>query len=101
MPNTRNPKLNIYLLSNIKTLALLDRTQILPTLQEAITKLLGKLSPHSSLNLHRKDPNHIDNNNSYTNPYPDLPQPNQNPKRLSIRSFHAAWNLGSFIYTNG
>ncbi len=44
-PNTRRPKLNIYLVSNKRALALLNPTHILTTLQEAKTKLLGKTIP--------------------------------------------------------
>jgi len=99
--NTRKPKLNIYLVSNERALALLDRTPILSTLREAITNLLGKPSTTISLNLHNKDPPHIDNNTSYTDPYPDIPDSTRNPTKHPIRPFHAAWNPYDFIYTDG
>ena len=91
-PNIRSPKLNIYIVSNEKALALLDRTHIHTLLREAITKLLGEPFLPIALNLHKKNPQHIDNNNSYTDPYPNFPNSTQNPKRFSIRPFHAAWN---------
>jgi len=100
-PNTRRPKLNIYLVSNGRALALLDRTHILTTLREAITNLLGKPPPPISLNLHKKNPPHIDSNTSYTNPYPDNPDSTHNPAKPSTRPFHAAWDPYDFIYTVG
>jgi hypothetical protein len=99
IPNTRNPKLNIYLVFNEKTLTILHRTHILTILQVAIAKILGKPSPPMSLNLHKKDPQHIDNNISYTKFYPDISLPTQNPKIISIRRLHAAWDPDSFIHT--
>jgi hypothetical protein len=41
-PNNRRPKLNIYLVSNERDLALLDRTHMLATLREAVINFLGK-----------------------------------------------------------
>ena len=65
-PNTRRPKLDIYLVSSERDLAILDRTHILTTLRKAITNLIGKPPPPMLLNLHKKDPPHIDSNTSYT-----------------------------------
>jgi ribonuclease HI len=100
-PNTRRPKLYIYLVSNERALALLDRTHILTTLLEVITKLLGKPSSLISLSLQEKDPPHINSNTSYTDPYPDIPDSTQYPTKPSIRQFHEAWNPSDFIYTDG
>ncbi len=84
-----------------KALALLDRTHILTTLHTAITNLTRKTSPAISLNLGKKDSQHIDNNASYTYPYPDILDPTQRPPHLPLRPFRATWNPDSFIYTDG
>jgi hypothetical protein len=65
----------VYLVSNEKAIALLDRTHILTTLQTTIIKLTGKTSPAISLNLGKKDSQHIDSHAFYTNPYPYILDP--------------------------
>jgi hypothetical protein len=90
-PTTRNLKLDVYLVSNEKALALLDRAQILTTLRTNIPKLTGKPSPVISLNLGKKLSQHIDSHASYTYPYPDIPDPTQRPPHLPLRPFRAAW----------
>jgi hypothetical protein len=89
-PTTRNPKLNVYLVFNEKALALLDRTHILTKLHTAITKLIGRTPPAISLNICKKDPQHIDNHASYTNTYPNIPNPTDRPPHLPLRPFRAA-----------
>ena len=78
---TRNLNLNIYLVSNKKALALLDRTHIFTVLHTTITKLTGRTSPAISLNLCKKDSQHIDSHTSYTDPYPNMHNPTQRPKK--------------------
>jgi hypothetical protein len=80
-PTTRNPIHNVYLVSNEKVLALLDRTHILTTLHTAITKLTRRISPAISLNLCKQDPQHIDNHTTYTDPCPNIHNPIHRPPK--------------------
>jgi ribonuclease HI len=48
-----------------------------------------------------KDPQHIDNSQSYTDPYPETPPRNHYNTRYPIRPFQAAWNSNNYIYTDG
>jgi ribonuclease HI len=100
-PTTRSPNLNVYLVSNEKALALLNRTHILTTLPTTITKLTGKTAPTIHLNLDKKDPQQIDSHTSYTDPYPNIPKPTKRTQRLPLKPFRATWNPNSFIYTDG
>ena len=81
MPTTRDPKLNVYLVSNEKALVLRDREHILTTPHTAITKLTCKTSPVISLDLCKIDPRHIDNHTAYTDPYPNTHDPTIRPKK--------------------
>ena len=97
----RNPKLNIYLVANEKALSTLDRPKILHTLRDAFTKLEGAKTPAISLNLTMKDPQHIDNSQSYTYPYPETPTRTCHNTIYPIGPFQAAWNPNNYIYTDG
>jgi hypothetical protein len=82
-------------------LALLNQSQIINTLQEALTKLIGKKPPPITLNLHKKDPKDIDSHNTYTEHHPYAQNPPHTPLQPSLKKFHAAWDPKSFIYTDG
>jgi hypothetical protein len=99
-PNTNKPKLNVYLIANEKALALLNHQQILDTLSYVLTNITGKPA-HITVNLQKKDPQHIDAHTSYTEQYPYTPTPPHTPHPLTHKSFHAAWDPKSFIYTDG
>jgi hypothetical protein len=99
-PNHNKPKLNIYLIANEKALALLNHQQILDTLRPVLNNITGKPA-HITINLQKKDPQHIDSHTSYTEQYPYTPTPPHTPHPLSPKSFHAAWDPKSFIYTDG
>ena len=99
-PNTPKPKLNVYFIAIERALALLNHQQITDTLQSALTKLMGKPAP-ITLSLHKKDPKHIDSYTTYTEQYPYTPTPPHNSPPRTPKTFHAAWNPKSFIYTDG
>ena len=48
-----------------------------------------------------KDPQHIDNSQSYTDPYPETPTRTRHNTIYPIRPFQAAWNPNNYIYTDG
>ena len=56
---------------------------------------------HITLNLHKKDPKHIDSHTTYTEQYPYSPNPPHTPLPITLKKFHAAWDPKSFIYTDG
>ena len=99
-PNNNKPKLNIYLIANEKALSLLNHQHILATLRPVLTTITGKPA-HITINLTKKDPQHIDSHTSYTEQYPYTPTPPSTPQHLSPKPFHPAWNPKSFIYTDG
>jgi len=91
----------MYLVANEKALLTLDQPTILHTLREALTKLEGAKTPAISLNLTMKGPQHIDKNQSYTNPYPETITRTRHNTKYPIRPFQAAWNPNDYIYTDG
>jgi hypothetical protein len=96
-----NPKLNIYLVANEKALSILDQPKMLHTLREEFTKIEGAKTSAISLILTMKDPQHIDNSQSYTDPYPETTTRTRHNRRYPIRPFQAAWNSNDYIYTDG
>jgi ribonuclease HI len=74
--------------------------QITDTLQSILIKLTGKHAP-ITLNLHKKDPKHIDSHTTYTEQYPYTPTPPHNSPPLTPKTVYAAWDPKSFIYTDG
>jgi len=87
--------------ANEKELSALDQPKKLHTLREAFIKLEGAKIPAISLNLTMKDPQHIDNNQSYTDPYPTIITKTRHNTRYPIRPFQAAWIPNDYIYTDG
>ena len=90
----------MFLVANEKALSTLDQPKILHTLRESFTKLEGAKTPAISLNLTMKDPQHIDNSQSYTDPYPEPITRTRHITRYPIGPFRAAWNPNDYIYTD-
>jgi hypothetical protein len=87
--------------ANEKALSTLDQPKILNNLREVFAKLEGVKTPASSLNLTMKDPQQIDNTQSYTDPYLETPTRTRCSTRYPIRPFQAVWNPNNYIYTDG
>ena len=98
---THNTRLNIYLVANEKSLRLLDHDYVTHTLHETLSRLLGRDTHPITLNLNLNDPTHLDNSQTYKDPYPSIPSMPYTNDPPYIHPYHAAWNPTDFIYTYG
>jgi len=94
-------KVDIYLVANEKALIFLDHDNTVHTLQDTITNILGRGTQPISLNLHLKNPSHLDNRQAYTYTYPSIPTQPHTTSTPRIRPYHASWHPKEFIYTDG